>query len=91
MYAIRKGSHKDQAPGTWWCHVGEVLKLLVMVKCPACGKIADISLEAGEHHIFSTGEVQPSLACPRDGCDFHEFVMLAGWPDDTPCETKDGA
>lgn len=78
MFGIQKGNIKDQAPGTWWRHVFEDVKS-VMVKCPRCGKIGEVSSEAGEHHIFSTGEVQPSLACPRMGCDFHEYVTLEGW------------
>ncbi len=81
MYVIQKGTHEDQAPGTWWTHAGEASKS-VMVKCPRCGKIGGVGLGDGYHHILSTGEVQPSLVCPRLGCDFHEHVTLEGWSDD---------
>lgn len=73
MYVIRKGSHEEQAPGTWWG------QKMVMVKCPDCEGVVRISRASGGHHIFSSGEVQPSLDCPNDECEFHEFVTLEGW------------
>lgn len=27
------------------------------------------------------GSVRPSLVCPEDGCDWHAYARLAGWPD----------
>ena len=32
-----------------------------------------------EHKIADDGTVSPSLVCPYDGCNFHEFVKLEGW------------
>ena len=32
-----------------------------------------------DHEIASDGTVTPAMACPEDGCDFHEFVKLEGW------------
>ena len=32
-----------------------------------------------DHEIAADGTVSPSLVCPEDGCDFHEFVKLEGW------------
>ena len=71
-----KGSIKEQLPGTWWNSV------MVMIRCPLCKHIARLSTAAGGHHIFSSGEVQPSLICPNDKCNFHEFVILEDWIDD---------
>jgi len=32
-----------------------------------------------DHEITVDGTVQPSVDCPEDGCDFHEFVRLECW------------
>lgn len=40
-----------------------------------------------DHEISADGTVQPSVVCPQDGCTFHDFVRLAGWP---PAPTIDG-
>lgn len=72
-----KGNQKEQAAGTWWG------TRPVMIRCPSCKGIAHISRAPGAHHIFTTGEVQPSLVCPNDGCSFHEYVILEDWSDGT--------
>lgn len=47
-----------------------------IISCPKCG------LEAcANHSIEPNGDVNPSVVCPHDGCDFHEFVTLEGWAD----------
>ena len=52
----------------------------IAVCCPGCGHIVTISLRAGSGHtIDPDGTVMPSLVCPFDTCDFHEFVKLADW------------
>lgn len=33
------------------------------------------------HTIAADGTVSPSVVCPIEGCDFHEFVRLIGWED----------
>lgn len=45
------------------------------VWCPACGLRIGIT-----HEISDDGTLSPSLVCPHDGCDFHEWVQLTGWP-----------
>ncbi len=45
------------------------------VTCPNCGN--PMSLK--EHTIAANGAVSPSLVCPTEGCQFHEFVILEEW------------
>jgi len=46
-----------------------------IVTCPACGQ--EISLS--HFYIFYDGKVTPSLVCPHDGCDFHDWITLENW------------
>ena len=32
-----------------------------------------------DHEIADDGKVTPSLDCPADRCNFHEFVRLVDW------------
>ena len=32
-----------------------------------------------DHEILADGSVHPSVVCPTDGCNFHEFIKLEGW------------
>jgi hypothetical protein len=43
--------------------------------CPSCGKICSLL----SHTIDPDGTVTPSLVCPFDNCEFHDFVKLADW------------
>lgn len=42
-----------------------------------------ISVEKGRiplHHVNSeTGEITPSVVCPRTRCGFHDHLILEGW------------
>lgn len=49
----------------------------VIIKCPTC----DLRLGL-THEISADGTVSPSVVCTHDGCDFHEFVKLANYPDE---------
>ena len=42
--------------------------------CPN-GQIGSLT----DHEIQPDGTVQPSVVCPHDGCNFHEFIKLEGW------------
>ena len=33
-----------------------------------------------EHHIADDGVVSPSVVCTQNGCTWHEYVKLIGWP-----------
>jgi hypothetical protein len=45
-----------------------------LFKCPN-GHIGSLS----GHEIAEDGTVSPSVVCPHEGCDFHEFIKLGGW------------
>lgn len=49
--------------------------LTANVSCPNCGLVASLS----DHEIVESGDVDPSLVCPGDQCDFHSFVTLSDW------------
>jgi len=59
--------------GTWHAY-GEI----VMAACPRCGRVAGL----GGHSVSEGGVVSPSVVCPREGCGFHEDVVLEGWGKD---------
>ena len=44
------------------------------VRC-SNGHLASIA----DHLIADNGHVSPSLVCPTEGCNFHEFVILEDW------------
>ncbi len=44
--------------------------------CPDCGRITQMR----DHTITDDGTVEASVGCSTDGCKFHEFVVLKGWP-----------
>jgi hypothetical protein len=50
-------------------------RLTATMSCPTCGGAASLS----GHTIAPDGDVSPSVVCPHDGCDFHEYVTLLGW------------
>lgn len=46
----------------------------IRVRCPVCLTFGTLN-----HEVASNGEVNPSLMCGVEGCDFHEHVTLEGW------------
>lgn len=46
----------------------------IILSCPSCGAAGYLD----DHDIKDTGEVAPSLVCPKD-CGYHEFVILKGY------------
>lgn len=51
-------------------------KGIVLVKCK-CGWIGNLV----DHDVDDEGGVSPSVICANEECDFHEYVILDGWPD----------
>ena len=82
---IPKGDDKAQAKGTWWPDTwGDGEGYTVSVKCPnghisALFSRRDGNPDSTHHVIADDGTVSPSVVCPRDGCDFHEFIVLDDW------------
>lgn len=58
--------------------------ITALVKCPGCGRHASLSA----HEIRHDGSVFPSLVCPYDGCEFHEFVKLEDWDKAVPVSSE---
>lgn len=51
-------------------------KTKAWVHCPRCDRRSAL-----DHDIGADGKVSPSLVCPYDDCDFHDYVTLEGWGD----------
>lgn len=62
-------------PKSRWTNTDIDGKKTAMVACPDCGKLSTLQ----GHEITSIGVVKPSLMCPHDKCEFHDFVQLIGW------------
>ena len=63
------------AKGEWRDVRGKYRTISALVCCPGCGKINSL----GDHTIDPDGTVTPSLVCPFDHCEFHDFVKIADW------------
>lgn len=50
---------------------------VALIKCPLCNTEQYLGL----HHLINKTEskidVQPSVVCAKEGCDFHEFISLS--------------
>ncbi len=44
------------------------------VRCPDCKQWYPL-----DHEIDADGFITPSVDCPTEGCEFHDFVRLLGW------------
>ncbi len=64
---------ENLSAGTWQ-DAQSSTKRTALFKCPN-GHIGSLS----GHDIAQDGTVSPSVVCPEDGCDFHEFIKLKGW------------
>jgi predicted RNA-binding Zn-ribbon protein involved in translation (DUF1610 family) len=67
--------NNEYAPRTW-----KGLKLAnggrsASFTCPKCGQTAVLI----DHEINADGTVRPSVVCPTENCDFHEWIVLGGW------------
>lgn len=51
-----------------------------LCSCPSCGNKWFLSGGVSKHVIHDDGRVTASVVCPEKGCEFHEFVVLEGWP-----------
>lgn len=65
----------DPPPLHWSpCHPSTIGRFKASMTCPN-----GHGLTLRNHSIAVTGEVSPSVICPRPGCSFHEFVRLERW------------
>lgn len=72
-------------PGTWLI-IGNIKKSEAVVSacCPKCWRNCTIRKSPGisediGHSIDEDGKVHPSVVCPNNDCDFHEYVTLEDW------------
>jgi len=72
---LRNLNSKAGLPKSRWQRSNTGGRKTAVVACPKCGKISSL---AG-HEIDEIGRVTPSLMCPHDKCEFHDFVQLIGW------------
>lgn len=50
-------------------------KRTAIIVCPLCKKQVSLS----GHTIKSDGHVSPSLVCPHNECNFHDYIKLDNW------------
>ena len=77
MRIIPKQKPNDETAPYWNFHTEPQAGNVVTLKCPN-GHIGSLS----GHRIKASGDVEPSVVCPRDGCGFHDFVRLDGWAEE---------
>lgn len=79
---IPRGDRRQPTPGRafWYLHDEQPDWRYVVVSCPNghLSTLRHLSRNEG-HQIAPDGAVHPSVVCPHDGCDFHEFVKLENW------------
>lgn len=78
-------AHLDQGMrtnpnGAWSPVLGVYPHIEVWFTCPN-GHLGKL-----DHEIADDGTVSPSVACPVEGCGFHELVKLEDW---TPADQLD--
>lgn len=96
MIALRRLSdliHKDPVPLTWdyiaWNP--ERLRSSLFAKDIAlvtCVNGHTLRMVSTVHSVSSFGFVSPSWVCTMPGCNFHEFIELAGWNEDDAKATR---
>ena len=67
-------------PASYWGPLPEPFHDIAwaMCCCPS-GHLGTLSRKI--HQVSNEGIISPSYVCPNNGCDFHEYVELAGWKD----------
>ncbi len=76
----RNGSGPENPPlvrGTWWPLTWGDGRHTANICCRDCGWAC--CLFPDHHSIAQDGIINPSLVCPNDQCNFHEYVRLDGW------------
>lgn len=74
MVVIKQDLERKEEPGTWVGLLTPKGRRAGMT-CPDCDRMLSLS----NHEIADDGHVTPSVVCPYDGCNFHDFVTLENW------------
>jgi len=74
--SIARYAGPGEPPAFRWkeCHPSTMARFKAKVCCPA-----GHGLVLKGHSIDENGHVWPSVVCPDQSCEFHEFVSLDGW------------
>jgi hypothetical protein len=66
--------------GWWWEGFDDHDRRFIIMRCPNGhdGTLRHVKNNTG-HEIAADGTVHPSIVCPYEGCDFHEWGRLLGW------------
>jgi len=76
MIEISRATNRwNGGAATWFPVVRTDGRWSAMLNCPKCGRTTSLN-----NHDVENGAVSPSVVCPYDGCDFHDYVSLIGWP-----------
>jgi hypothetical protein len=73
VISVPKGDSPTRK-GTWW-PLGHNNGRSASFCCPSCGLMGVLT----EHEIGDRGSVTPSVVCPADDCDFHDYICLEDW------------
>ena len=68
---VVKKSSDVREPGPWWRKFGA----RVLLRCGECQEKTPL-----DHEVRAGGEVHPSVVCPMEGCSWHVWLTLEGWP-----------
>jgi hypothetical protein len=76
---------RAQSGALWFFHIhnDSPFEATVTVRCSR-GHLSSLDSNFDRprrnHHVISDdGSVSPSVVCPHEGCDFHEFIKLEDW------------
>jgi len=72
--AVKPGAYHKLAPLTWHFERDYRSRLAPVVVC-SNGHESTMTT----HTVAADGTVSPSMVCPVEGCQFHEYVQLEGW------------
>lgn len=70
---FRKNESRALVPYTWRTLLTEgKISASIVCKNTHYGILSD-------HEVDKHGIVTPSVVCPEEDCEFHEFIVLEGW------------
>ncbi len=73
MIDFKKNNSQDEIPCTWRL-LKDGYRKSASIVCPNghYGILLD-------HNIDENGMVTPSVVCPEEGCNFHDWIKLMDW------------
>lgn len=71
---VKSGEWHKPQPLTWHLERDYTNQLAAVIVCPN-GHEGTL----GDHEISHDGVITPSVRCPAENCNFHDFAILDGW------------